>query len=412
MLSLGHYIEIGAAKAPEDERKQVRVANAFGLVSNVLNAPFIPVLLVGWPTTGPVVLVQVYALVAWSTVTALQGLGLRTAARVLAIFAATTHIVAACALVGNVAPVWSVLATVVLVPFLIFPARQRALMIASAVGVGLAEIASWTTFANAEPGVHFDPLAADALRLTVPLALAGFPALIGVYYHVITTRTEEALAAERARSEALLLNVLPASIAKRLLAGEKPIADRFDDVTVLFSDIVGFTKVSEKTPPAELVAILDDLFSAFDIEIERRGLEKIKTIGDAYMVAGGIPTPRADHVEAIVELGLAMARVMDERTDRYGLSIRIGVHTGPVVAGVIGHRKFTYDLWGDTVNTASRMESHGVPGRVHVSAAVEERLRGRFNFEPRGTIEVKGKGPMQTFLVTKATSGNARANDT
>lgn len=400
MLVPGHYIEIGAEKAPEDERKQVRVVNAISLVSHVLNAPFIPVLLLGWPTTGPVILVQVYALVAWSAVTALQGFGLRTAARVLAIFAATSHIVAACALVGNIAPVWPVLATVVLVPFLIFPARQRLLMIVAATSVALAEIVTWTSFANAPPLIAFDPHAALALRVTVPLALAVFPALIGVYYHVITTRTEEALAAERTRSEALLLNVLPASIAKRLLAGEKPIADRFDDVTVLFSDIVGFTKVSEKTPPAELVAILDELFSAFDVEIERRGLEKIKTIGDAYMVAGGIPTQRPDHVEAVLELAQAMARIMDERTDRYGLSIRIGVHTGPVVAGVIGHRKFTYDLWGDTVNTASRMESHGVPGRVHVSGAVEERLRGRYAFESRGTIEVKGKGPMQTFLLT------------
>lgn len=399
MLGLGQYIEIGSVQAPEDERKQVRVVNAIGLVSHFLNAPFIPVLLLGWPTTGPVIVVQLYALAGWSLVTALQGFGLRTLGRVMAVTVATTHIVAACALVGDVAPVWPVLTTVVLVPFLIFPARQRALMVLGASAVGLAAILTWTWFANAPPRIAFAPLTAAALSVTVPFALACFPALIGVYYHVITTRTEEALAAERARSEALLLNVLPASIARRLLAGEKPIADRFDEVTVLFSDIVGFTKVSEKTPPAELVALLDDLFSAFDVEIHRLGLEKIKTIGDAYMVAGGIPTPRPDHVEAIVELGLAMARILDERTDRYGLSIRIGVHTGPVVAGVIGHQKFTYDLWGDTVNTASRMESHGVPGRVHVSAAVEERLRGRFAFESRGTIEVKGKGPMQTFLV-------------
>ena len=402
MLGLGRYIEIGAENAPDDERKQVRVVNAIGLVSHFLNAPFIPVLLLGWPNTAPVIGVQVFALVGWSLVTLLQGLRQRTAARVLAIGVATTHIVGACALVGDVAPVWPILATVLLVPFLIFPARHRGLMILAAAGVGLAEISTWTFLANAPPRVHFDPLAARALRATVPLALAGFPALIGVYYHVITTATEEALAAERVRSEALLLNVLPASIAKRLLAGEKPIADRFDDVTVLFSDIVGFTSVSEKTPPAELVAILDDLFSAFDVEIRRLGLEKIKTIGDAYMVAGGIPTPRPDHVEAIVELALAMTRVMDERTDRYGLSVRLGVHTGPVVAGVIGNHKFSYDLWGDTVNTASRMESHGVPGRVHVSAAVEERLRGgRFTFESRGTIDIKGKGPMATFLLSR-----------
>ena len=237
MLGLEQYIEIGVANAPEDERKQVRVVNAIGLVSHVLNAPFVPVLMLGWSNTGPVIAVQIYALVAWSLVTALQGYGWRTAGRVTAIVAATTHIVAACALVGNVAPVWPILATVVLVPFLIFPAHQRAYMVVAAVIVGLAEIATWVLFANAPPRIFFAPAVALALRYTVPFALTAFPALIGVYYHVITTRTEQALAAERARSEALLLNVLPASIAKRLLAGEKPIADRFDEVTVLFSDV-------------------------------------------------------------------------------------------------------------------------------------------------------------------------------
>jgi class 3 adenylate cyclase len=403
MKILDRLIDLGVADAPLNEQKQVRVVNAIAVVSHALNAPFVLLLIPGLSESAPVIGVQLFALGGWTLAMVLQHAGHRMIARWTAIASATAHIVMACWLVGDVAPVWPILATLVLVPFLIFPAHHRAHMVAAAVCVVTAEVVTWQLFANAPPRVSLDPTSARALALAVPPTLGLFPALLGIYYHVITTRMEEALAAEQARSEQLLLNVLPASIAVRLKAGEKPIADRFEHVSVLFSDIVGFTKISEKTPPAELVAILDDMFSAFDGEIARLGLEKIKTIGDAYMVASGVPTARPDHVEAIVELALAMTRIMDERVARTGLSVRIGIHTGPVVAGVIGEKKFSYDLWGDTVNTASRMESHGLPGRVHVSAAVAERLAGndRYVLEPRGTIEVKGKGAMQTFLVSR-----------
>jgi class 3 adenylate cyclase len=203
---------------------------------------------------------------------------------------------------------------------------------------------------------------------------------------------------ERARSERLLLNVLPAPIAVRLKEGEGVIADRFPEATVLFADIVDFTPMSATRPAEDVVALLDDVFSAFDALADERGLEKIKTIGDAYMVAGGIPVPRDDHCEAVVGMAIAMLRECDGLRET-AVRLRVGIDTGPVVAGVIGRRKFIYDLWGDTVNTASRMESHGVPGRIQVTERVVERLRDGYRFEPRGSVDVKGKGSMTTWLL-------------
>jgi class 3 adenylate cyclase len=172
---------------------------------------------------------------------------------------------------------------------------------------------------------------------------------------------------------------------------------------VLFADIVGFTKLSSTTSPEKLVTMLDELFSVFDRLAETHGLEKIKTIGDAYMVVAGIPQPMENHAGAIAAMGLDMQRAITDFATRNGsdLTIRTGIHTGPVVAGVIGEKKFIYDLWGDTVNTASRMESHGVPGRVHVSAATRALLADAFDLEAREPLEIKGKGLMQTYLIVE-----------
>jgi class 3 adenylate cyclase len=218
-------------------------------------------------------------------------------------------------------------------------------------------------------------------------------------------RNRRALDLERKKSERLLLNVLPASIAARLKQTEGVIADRFPDVTVLFADIVDFTRRSQQIAPEQVVQALDDLFSSFDRLAQRHGLEKIKTVGDAYMVAGGLPDPRPDHAQAVAEMALAIRDEVASRVDPSGqpLAVRIGMDTGPVVAGVIGTSKFSYDLWGDTVNTASRMESHGVPGCIQVTARTYERLRDGYGFERRGSIPVKGKGEIVTyFLVGRA----------
>jgi class 3 adenylate cyclase len=207
---------------------------------------------------------------------------------------------------------------------------------------------------------------------------------------------------EHERSEALLLNILPEPIAERLKLGEKIIADGFSDVTILFADIVGFTRLAGRTTPQELVLLLNAVFSAFDRLTRRHGLEKIKTIGDAYMVAGGLPVPQTDHAEAIAEMALDMRAEVKRLGAELGepLSLRIGINSGPVVAGVIGEQKFAYDLWGDSVNTASRMESHGVENCIQLTESAYERLKDKYVCEERGTIDIKGKGEMKTFFLT------------
>ena len=210
---------------------------------------------------------------------------------------------------------------------------------------------------------------------------------------------------EHARSEQLLLNVLPAPVAIRLKRNEGVIADRFDEATVLFADIVDFTPTSAALSADKVVGLLNAIFSDFDDLVEKRGLEKIKTIGDAYMVAGGIPTPRPDHARAIAELALEMRGAASTHWE--GLQVRIGIETGPVVAGVIGRRKFIYDLWGDTVNTASRMESQGVPGQIQVTERVVAELGGEYLFDPRGPIEIKGKGSMSVWILRGHTAPDA-----
>lgn len=206
---------------------------------------------------------------------------------------------------------------------------------------------------------------------------------------------------EREKAEKLLLNILPEPIAEELKQGRRSICDGFAEVSVLFADIVGFTTLSTLISPDELVALLNQIFSTFDDLSDRYGLEKIKTIGDNYMVAGGLPIPRPDHAEAIAQMALdmqeAIAKLDFQVEGMEPLSLRIGINTGPVIAGVIGSKKFIYDLWGDAVNTASRMESHSLPGCIQVTEATYQCLKDKYFFEKRGTLTVKGKGEMVTY---------------
>lgn len=209
------------------------------------------------------------------------------------------------------------------------------------------------------------------------------------------------LQAEQEKSERLLLSILPKPVAEQLKQSHSTIAESFAEASVLFADIVNFTEISTHRPAIEVVNLLNHIFSAFDELAEKHELEKIKTIGDAYMVVGGLPVPRPDHAEAIADMALDMRRAIDQfnQESRESLGIRIGISSGPVVAGVIGTKKFIYDLWGDTVNTASRMESQGIPGCIQVTAVTYSLLHPTFVFEERGTIQVKGKGEMQTYLL-------------
>ncbi|MFN8042416.1 MAG: adenylate/guanylate cyclase domain-containing protein [Mycobacterium sp.] len=224
-----------------------------------------------------------------------------------------------------------------------------------------------------------------------------------VYYAMReVSRAEAAMEVEYGRSEALLANILPATIAARLKdPAHGVIADRYEDASILFADIAGFTERASHMPPAELVRFLDRLYTTFDRLVDKHGLEKIKTTGDSYMVVSGVPQPRADHVEALAALALDISRAVGDLRDPTGrpVPLRIGMASGPVVAGVVGARRFFYDVWGDAVNVASRMESTDPEGRIQVPQDVYERLRDRFELEERGDVEIKGKGVMHTWYL-------------
>ncbi len=257
-------------------------------------------------------------------------------------------------------------------------------MASSAVALGVSTSSSdlWPTF-----------WAVDSLAvLSLVVALAAQYTIERARRQTFAASTRAT--ADHARADRLLRNVLPSSIVDRLDGEVATFAERFDDVSVVFVDLVGFTNWSARRSPAEVVARLDQLFRAFDEVCSAHGAEKIKTIGDAYMAAVGVPQPRADHLVRAARLALALEQAA--RIHGVGLPVRVGLHAGPLVAGVLGRHRFVYDLWGDTVNTAARMESHGAPGRVQLTADVAARLGAGWRFEPRGDVEIKGKGTMQT----------------
>ncbi len=253
--------------------------------------------------------------------------------------------------------------------------------------------------------VALDPLVAanapdlpQSIRLTASLISALVPGMMVLFIALFLFRQVERA---RLQADTLLLNVLPGPVADRLRGGPVTIADSYAEVTVLFADIVDFTRRSAAADARDVVNLLNAIFSDFDELADRYGLEKIKTIGDAYMVVGGLPQPRPDHTEAVVAFAVAMLDALKRHCawDGTAVGVRIGIHTGPTVAGVIGRRKFIYDLWGDTVNTASRMESYGLENVIQVTAAVRDKLNGAYTFEPRGPIDIKGKGSMMTYLL-------------
>lgn len=300
--------------------------------------------------------------------------------------------------------------------FLFFDPRQRNWIL----GVSLLSLVSFGVVEYARPiAPWFELPPASDLRLIHAGNTFGsmfFVSFIVYFFHQQLKVARAALREQFDRSETLLRNILPEEIALRLKNRFEVIADRFDAVTVVFADIVGFTTLSRGIPPADLVDILNEVFSRIDDLADRYGLEKIKTIGDAYMVAAGVPVPNDEHAQRAADFALDLRDVCSRIPSDLGrsLQLRIGLHSGPVVAGVIGKRKFSYDLWGDSVNTASRMESHGEPGRIQLSEETYLLLRDRYVCEQRGEIEVKGKGPMRTYFLNdrrRTPSLNDSSND-
>jgi adenylate cyclase len=328
--------------------------------------------------------------------------------------------------VGKGAGLQMLLVTMSIAPFVLYPrTRRRHAFVASALGLLLWAIAE--QLGPEQPIVGALPAPGDVQQAYIASLIAIY-VLLGVLGFIAVRYTDAAeldAESERNRAERLLRSVLPEAIVERLKTAPGTIADAFDEVTVLFADIVGFTALAQTMSASELVTLLDDVFRRFDDMADERGLEKIKTIGDAYMVASGVPGARHDHADAIADLALGMVGAVNEvaRARSLELDIRIGIASGPVVAGVIGRHRFIYDLWGDTVNTASRMESHGKPGRVQLTEETRRRLSPRFVVELRGEVEVKGKGMMTTWWLsrrfapgasvpsgTKASAGSTTAN--
>ena len=277
--------------------------------------------------------------------------------------------------------------------------RIRAAIVVAAIGVGLVIALEFTVPSNTGD----EPAWFITVGFIINTIAAGVLAVAIVWYGLRQIASAEAaMEHEYQRSEALLANILPASVAERLKDGSRSvIADKYDDASILFADIAGYTERASDTPPEELVAFLDDLYTSLDALVARHGLEKVKTSGDAYMVVSGVPQPRPDHLEALAALALDIADTVAGLTDSRGRAVplRIGVASGPVVAGVVGSQRFFYDVWGDAVNVASRMESTVAVGRIQVPQPVYERLRNCFVFEERGEVDVKGKGVMHTWYL-------------
>jgi adenylate cyclase len=351
-----------------------------------------------WWQVWPLVVLSVAGLLVWAAALWFAGRAMLAANNVVMYVEVTANTLVTLAVLGWAFGSQAWLVVLMVTAFLLpWSWRTRSLL---AVGMAVLFLGCWAaagttgpTLAVAYPGLA----AAGTVNLTIAVATI---AVLVAYPTWLAERAEVALAVEHARSERLLLNVLPAPIATRLKEHEAVIADRFSDASVLFADIVDFTPLAQRLPPEEVVALLDDVFSRLDALVDQHGLEKIKTIGDAYMVAAGIPAPREDHLPALARFAVAARDTFrDPMPGQPPIQLRIGLHSGPVVAGVIGRRRFLYDLWGDTVNTAARLESHGVPGHIHVNDHTAARLAGDFEFTDRGIIQIKGKGPMHTLLL-------------
>lgn len=243
--------------------------------------------------------------------------------------------------------------------------------------------------------------------ISVQLILAVIIGLVSDLYRQLLI-TQKALKDEHERTIILLHNILPVTIAEQLKLNPVSIAENYPNSTTLFSDIVGFTTLAHEFTPRKLVDFLNDIFTEFDKLTEKYHLEKIKTIGDAYMAVAGLPEPRLDHAEVMADMALEMVNVIKTVKESYKkqIDIRIGIDSGPVIGGVIGTKKFSYDLWGNSVNIAARMESHGMPGKIQVAEKTYDLLKGKYAFEKRGIIDIKGMGPMSTFLLLNKLSTN------
>jgi class 3 adenylate cyclase len=342
----------------------------------------------------------IYVILLFFTII-LNSKGKLLAARVYLFFLSFVYIGTVALLQGNQANSYMFFLSEALVVFFIFPNRERkwmySLVVLSFVGYAVFNM----VHEYLEPILRVPDEFAKSRKVATDISIAILQISFSFYIYSTFRKAEFSALIEHDKSEKLLQNILPMSIIKKLRENPDTIAERFEDCTVLFSDIVGFTQMSRKMSASSVVSLLNEVFSAFDDLADKYQLEKIKTIGDAYMVVGGLPEADEDHAEKIATFALDMREIIREYRKKHDipLELRIGINSGDAVAGVIGKKKFIYDLWGDSVNTASRMESHGIPGEIQVSESTYKKLKDKFKFTDRGTVDVKGIGLVKSYLL-------------
>jgi adenylate cyclase len=394
----------GVSRVPDtSEHKHIVLINILALIVSFFVLLNLPVIFVAGSNPIFALVSAVYSCLLLFTI-ALNGSGRSHLARMYFTLLSALFLITDSVLVGSQANFHYFLISEILAIFFIFPGREKRTMGVLVFLMAAAFVALQVSqeFHNGFLHVPEDVRKVQAASIDIG---AGILIIAFGYYIRSTYRTAELyLEAEQHKSQKLLLNILPESIVRKLRESPDTIAERFDHCTVLFSDIVGFTGIAKKMSAVEVVSLLNEIFSAFDDLAEQHGLEKIKTIGDAYMVVGGLPEPDAAHAEKVARFAIDMLGVVKRYRDENDvpLELRVGINTGAAVAGVIGKKKFIYDLWGDSVNTASRMESHGIPGQIQVTESTYALIKDKFNLELRGEIEVKGLGFVKSYLLQGA----------
>ncbi|MCG6149788.1 adenylate/guanylate cyclase domain-containing protein [Leptospira levettii] len=387
----------------EKDAKFIRLTNALSIIVGVWLFSIIPSLLPYYPSSQYIIFNSIFFPVLWLFVLYFNYKGWYTFAKLFFLYTAMLCVVFNSLQAGRESDNHLFLLLISIMAFYTFPPKQLRYITRVSISALILFISVEFYLTNKGPIIQAPPEFFQLGRLITLVALCILVYIVTLFNYKTLHKAQDLLELEHQKSESLLLNILPASIADRLKSKNEIIADKSSEATILFADIVDFTVLSQTMEPEKIVSILNEIFSEFDTIVQNHNLEKIKTIGDAYMVASGIPEAREDHCEAVALCALDMLSSIENgiTQDSKPFKIRIGIHTGPVVAGVIGKSKFIYDLWGDSVNTASRMESHGTEGKIHVSKEVYQKLKSNFTFETKREIQVKGKGIMETYFLIK-----------
>jgi len=404
-----HYVNAGDVPAlSNEERKRLHLTNQVAMFTALMTVGYVAIFAVGQflvPT-----IISIVAVLVYMHVIHLNGIRRYKIARVILLLNGNLQISSIAFLIGRDSGTHLFLFAAILSPFLYYSIEKiKVPLFFSGLSV-LLYVLLEISFYMAEPIIKLEPIISKAIYITTYLCCMLAVVTFAVYMYVENMISEGRLEEERQRSEKLLLNILPETIAARLKNGETPIADSYHNVSVLFSDIVGFTAIASKLSAQEAFALLTEIFTYFDSVIESLGVEKVRTVGDGCYVVSGVPQAREDHAQALAAVALGMMDFKRSSSSPLvqNMELRIGISSGPLIAGVIGNSKFQFDLWGDTVNTASRMESQGKSGRIQISEATYELIKDDFECESRGMIPIKGKDEMHTwFLVGHKKSNKA-----